>query len=271
MSKPERRPRVAASVDRPIGKPAHLLQPVGIGNENKAPTLLPGRTNPSHIPDNNHAPKDTSSSVIGISASEIEDIKRSVLSLSPDLTDLDRRFSDTDPRIIDSLIADGIKAKDRPYEETQLRRILSQRSIANDYDEWDRRRNGGISGLDRRLTAMKEHNRFILVHTTNPRGFLVPRFGEKYLETIRKVLQAGTKLLYFERALAGRGFFPIIVFHYTRWINVKYPELKRLADGLQSQSLLKDTVEFWEDWSKRWVLKYEGQSSEIYPTVLTLK
>ncbi|KAL9021279.1 MAG: hypothetical protein Q9185_001484 [Variospora sp. 1 TL-2023] len=265
---PEPRSGAAARGDGPIGKPVVLPKPVAVENVN-----LPARyASPSFLAGDDHAPKDTSASRrlnLALSASEVEDIKRSVLALDPETTRLKQQLSNTDARIVDLLIADGSHVKEKSYKEIQLRRILSQRSLAAEYDSWDRVQSGGTSSLDRRVTARREDNSLKLARTKQPSAFIAPRFSESHHETIKKVIKAGTKLLYFEQALGGKRFFPIIIFRYSNWYRLKYTDMQALADNFRSQPLLEHTEKSWKGWSECWDRKYDGQSSGIFPAILT--
>ncbi|KAL8654819.1 MAG: hypothetical protein Q9210_001277 [Variospora velana] len=249
-SKTDRRTRVASSGCIPT-TPATTQQPVASGDNNVSPynhNPFARHADPSYFPKHDYVTEVLLAPAIRLLdtlKSDFETIGRVISELNPDDTVLERQILSTDARLHDIVIAKGVESE---RQGLWLRRGLSQRSLAIEFDSWDRDKNGGTSSLDKRIKAQKEKGILQFTRTKCPQKFTEPRFDQEYSATVRKVIQSGIKLLYFERALEGRGFLTIFVFRCTKWQRVPYGDLGQLAHAFRSQALTRDVAELWADW-----------------------
>ncbi|KAL9592419.1 MAG: hypothetical protein Q9179_006734, partial [Wetmoreana sp. 5 TL-2023] len=188
LSKPDRQTGAASSGCIPT-KPATTQQPVASGDDNASlynhnPTAR--HADPSWSPKKDYVFSPTAKRLLDTLESDFETIGRAVSKLNPDTTVLKQQLLWTDPRLHDIVVAQGVEVKDKACEITQLRLFLSQRSLAIEFDSWDRDKNGGTSSLDKRIKALKENGSLQFARTKCPQHFTKPRFGQEYLTTVKK-------------------------------------------------------------------------------------
>lgn len=270
-------PRCKGAASLP--KPNHhsRVEPLGCASNLEQPIHQLSATNCDGSPScysahkSSAAPRDDVQSLVQNLNSVFNAIQGFVRDLGPTTTELQLPKQTVDIRVADIVNADGAQPDDNAHKLVQLRRILSQRSLALEYDVWDRQHNG-ISSLDRRKEALngnetpRTHPRTLL-----PDRFLV-RFSQDHLGSVKKAIKHGIKLLYFEsilRDVGGAGFTSILIWRYTDWRRLKYKHLGQLAKAFRNQAHMKDFAEQSADWLLQWQIKYDGMSPMLVSSTLT--
>ncbi|KAL9592079.1 MAG: hypothetical protein Q9179_007075 [Wetmoreana sp. 5 TL-2023] len=195
----------------------------------------------------------------------LKDIETFISDTGPSNTTLELPLQKVDARVVDIIVAGGVRNNDEARQIIQLRRGLSQRSLAEEYRSWQ----GQVkqrSSVDKRVKTLKAVGRF-----GDLDEFLKieePRFGRQYKGSIRRAIDHGIKLLVLERLLGGIGYSAILIFRFTDFYNLKYENLEELVRALQDDNCIKKLASHSADWISQWQSKYDvGTASGLAPQV----
>lgn len=154
-----------------------------------------------------------------------------------------------DPRVVDLQIAGDSK----PSANTKFRRGLSQRSLAIEFDDWERKTHDASILRERATNPSVEPSRK-LGHITEFLNANKRRFNNPV--AARGGIEHGLKLLVSETLLGGIGYSAILIFHYGKFRAVKYAEFNNLKDAIKKSDSIKKLAEQKADWF--------GQCQSIY-------
>lgn len=160
---------------------------------------------------------------------KLSDIKQFIGITDPHRTELQPPLEDTEARIADVIAADG---HTRPNYTVQLRRGLSLRALANDYNDWVTQ-TCSISPVLRRA-----HRPGTAEHEIHLKEFIrqCPLLLEgSNLDTVTRALRHGLKILVCEEIFGGVGISALLIFQYSRCQNVTYGGVGGLRLALQKQ------------------------------------
>lgn len=146
-----------------------------------------------------------------------------------------------DPRITDIEVA----GRSKKSTHTKFRRGLSQRSLAMEFDDWERSTFGTSRISERVANPSVEPSRKL----GNIRSFLdanLHRFAN--LSAARDGIEHGMKLLVCERLLGGIGFSALLIFQFDSLRLVKYPELMDLKSAIDKEESVKNLAKLKADW-----------------------
>ena len=146
-----------------------------------------------------------------------------------------------DPRLVDLQI--GGDRTQTPI--TKLRRGLSQRSLAVEFDDWESQ-TYQTSRLGVRTNTPSEEPSRKLGHITEFLETNQDRFHNN--QSVSKGIEHGIKLLVCENLLGGMGFSAIFIFRYTDLRKIKYEELNSLRDLITSSDPIKKLAERKANW-----------------------
>ena len=157
-----------------------------------------------------------------------------------------------DPRITDIEIAGG---KKKPAN-TKFRRGLSQRSLAMEYDDWERSISGTSRLRDRAANPSIKPGR----KSENIQSFLEAntyRFGN--LTAAKDGIKYGMKLLVCEQVLGGIGFSALLIFQFDSFRAVKCSELNDLKTAIEKEKSIKNLAKLKADWLNDCQSKYNSK------------
>ena len=157
-----------------------------------------------------------------------------------------------DPRITDIEVAGGSK---KPAH-TKFRRGLSQRSLAMEFDNWERSNSGTSRVCDRAANPSVKPSR----KPVNIQSFLeANKHRFKNLAAARDGIEYGIKLLVCEKLLGGTGFSALLIFQFDSFRSVKYPELKDLKKAIEKQKSIKNLARLKAGWLSDCQNKYNSK------------
>ena len=157
-----------------------------------------------------------------------------------------------DPRVVDLQIAGDLK----PSTNTKFRRGLSQRSLAIEFADWERKTHG-TSILKERATNPSVEPSRKLGHITEFLNCNTHRFHN--LVAARAGIEHGLKLLVSETLLGGIGYSAILIFRYGEFRAVKYAELNGLTDAIKKSESIKRLAEQKAEWFGQCQSIYNGE------------
>ncbi|KAJ6095240.1 hypothetical protein N7486_005986 [Penicillium sp. IBT 16267x] len=179
------------------------------------------------------------------------------LSSSP-LPDFARGWFAKDPRLVDC-------KRSPPNYEENLRRALSQRSMASEYDTWEREKfaTSRVDSVSRNVANIKDSG-----HITEFVEF--KGYEEDDINTATHGIKHDIRLLVFERMYGVPGTSAIFMFISTCFRSVKYESYSTLKHRLLGEEFWKDFVEkasdrliqCQEQYDVRWVTKSRGRKRQ---------
>ncbi|KAL8789527.1 MAG: hypothetical protein Q9213_001140 [Squamulea squamosa] len=201
---------------------------------------------------------------------DLPHIRGLVKQLDPITTDLKPQKLSSDHRVNDLLIADGTTRGDPNYKYAQLRRLLSQRSLATEHCEWEIK-NLGRSSLERRRRALdtcnseanhaldkcnSEANTRVQFKTA-----FLERFDQIYLASVKRAIEHGNRILCIEGILdddGGPGFSAIMLWYYTDFRIIAIKHLKDLAMAFRDHPPIREFAKKTTGWVLQWQTQYDG-------------
>lgn len=160
-----------------------------------------------------------------------------------------------DPRVID------IRFCTRSHSlDAKFRRGLGQRSLAQEYDEWEKKtfRTSRVLTLYRDITAAEDLNghinQFLSVNNH--------RFKDK--NTALHGIKHGIRLLVFERIYDNIGISSILIPLYSHFRGIKYKTFKTLKNLLQASFLWDSLARDKYLWLEKCQHRYDGEFSRIH-------
>ena len=157
-----------------------------------------------------------------------------------------------DPRLIDLQMAGDSK----PSANTKFRRGLSQRSLAIEFADWERKTHGTSILEERATNPLVEPSRK-LGHITEFLNANTHRFHS--LVAARAGIEHGLKLLVSETLLGGIGYSAILIFRYGKFRAVKYAEFNDLKDAIKKSESIKRLAEQKAEWFGQCQSTYNGE------------
>lgn len=157
-----------------------------------------------------------------------------------------------DPRVVDLQIAGGSQSS----PTTKLRRGLSQRSLAAEFDDWERN-TYGTSKVEARSSHPSVEPSRKLGHIAKFLDHNRDRFHN--ISAARAGIEHGIKLLICETLLGGVGLSAILVFQYTRFREIKFEELDGLKDAIKGADRVRKFAEEKADWFDHCQRDYNGR------------
>lgn len=187
---------------------------------------------------------------------KLKDIKQFIGDANPHRTELKAPLEGTEARIADFVAANG---HTRPSHMVQLRRGLSLRALANDYNDWVTE-TFSISPV-----LCRAHRPEIGEHEIHLKEFVRQRpslsVGSN-IETMTRALRHGLKILVCEEVFGGVGISALLIFQYAQCQNLNYGEVDGLRLALQKQKEMEKFAHENADWLRQWQDKYDGKLSE---------
>ncbi|KAI4156825.1 MAG: hypothetical protein L6R39_000991 [Caloplaca ligustica] len=197
-------------------------------------------------------------------------VEQFVSELDPKTVTFKPLLEGTDPRVTDITTADLVQLGDNAYNLTQLRRMLSLRSMALEYNAWERQE-GRTSTLDKRITQTDTCTQNTArVRVLNK--FLERRFTPAYERSVKKTIQLGVRLLVLESILrdsGGPGCSVILALSYHAWRRWTFKDVTQFADEFRSQSSMTEFARRSADWLLQWQKKYDSKFSKNVFSELT--
>lgn len=155
----------------------------------------------------------------------------------------------TDIRVLDIRLAE---TKHSPL--TKFRKGLAQRSLAKDFDAWERS-TCQTSRLDSLYGDPK------LSETRNDSN--IPSFMQAedmpHEDCVERGIQHGLKLLLFERVVQCSGISAILFFVFSRFRDITISDLQYLAAELKASEWILNHAKTIEPWFIECFTKYEGE------------
>jgi len=155
-----------------------------------------------------------------------------------------------DPRVVD-LQLDG----SRSTPKARFRKGLSQRSLADEYIQWERHTYGSskVSVLVKDLSVSQERGLGHIVEylESNNRRF-------KKQDITRRGIEHGIKFLVFELLVGTRVISAILSFKYSLFRAVKFEDLPFLKTMMNDSEWIKELVEQKADWYDECQTLYDG-------------
>lgn len=135
---------------------------------------------------------------------------------------------------------------------TKFRKGLGERALALHYHEWEMQefRCSTLSKMCKDPGNYKNVDGNI--------GNFIAAFDLPQLECVEKGIRHGTKLLLFESLVGMRGTSAILFFAFGKFREVKYPEMKRLAELMRTHLWLFRLIQKIEPWFEKCWAVYEG-------------
>ncbi len=158
-----------------------------------------------------------------------------------------------DPRVVDLQIAGNHDTS----PTLKLRRGLSQRSLAFEFDDWERTTHGTSRVIERTTEPSGELRNRKLGHIAEFLKINKDRFHNQ--KAARAGIEHGIKLLVCEALLGETGFSAILSFHYTSLRSVTFKELDCLKDAIQDGDPIKELAEQQTQWLDLYQRDYDGK------------
>ena len=157
-----------------------------------------------------------------------------------------------DARLIDLQVA----GDSNPSTNTKFRRGLSQRSLAFEFADWERKTHGTSILNERATNPMVEPSRK-LGHITEFLNANTHRFHNGV--AARAGIEHGLKLLVSETLLGGIGYSAILIFRYGKFRAVKYAHFNDLKDAINKSESIKKLAEQKAEWFGQCQSIYNGE------------
>ncbi|KAL8939688.1 MAG: hypothetical protein Q9216_003228 [Gyalolechia sp. 2 TL-2023] len=165
----------------------------------------------------------------------------------------------TDARIADVILAEGLKDT-----LSVLRRGLAKRSLATDYQHWERRKYPSNKPAD---LFTRDQNETQTPHLTS--FLVIPHLRESFAQypfhvpdqhiaRAKAAVRSGWKLLTLEKFLDNVGFSALVIFQYNKFRRLNYQDLIQFASALQKQEKLQAFAKQKTSWLLQWQEKYDG-------------
>ncbi|KAL8648952.1 MAG: hypothetical protein Q9210_004688 [Variospora velana] len=177
-------------------------------------------------------------------------IKEFIERTAPETTPLERPFEGADARVQDIISIDGTL---NPTMLAQLRRGLSQRALAREYDLWHKKRTGK-STVDERASTLKKPgaNGLFTQFMNENQG----RFGDgRYQKSLAGAFRRGIKLLVYDQLFRTTGISAVLIFCFRASKNSRPVDFGELNCALPDD--IKAFAEQNARWIDRWQLKYD--------------
>ncbi|KAL8668516.1 MAG: hypothetical protein Q9168_006856 [Polycauliona sp. 1 TL-2023] len=183
---------------------------------------------------------------------DLERIEKLLSQVSHKAVTCEPTWMNDDPRVVDLQIAGGRQSS----PTTKLRRGLSQRSLASEFDDWEKNTYGTSKVKERASNPLVEPSRK-LGHIAEFLDNNKDRFHN--IPAARAGIEHGIKLLISETLLVGVGFSAILVFQYSRFRKIKFEELDGLKDAIKDSDRIKKLAEQKADWFDHCQRDYNGK------------
>jgi hypothetical protein len=155
-----------------------------------------------------------------------------------------------DPRVVDLRLAVG-----PPSQKAKFRKILSERSLASEFGDWEFQMHGS-----RRVEELVMHHTYAQEKTKGHINQYLQcnthRFIDKHLTG--KGIVRGIKLLVFEKMVGTSGISAILSFGNTKFRAVKYGELASLREMVDKSKWIKALAQRKAAWLDGCQVKYDG-------------
>ncbi|KAL9041511.1 MAG: hypothetical protein Q9214_004086 [Letrouitia sp. 1 TL-2023] len=162
-----------------------------------------------------------------------------------------------DVRVTDILVAGGFKDSDDSL--VQLRRGLSQRSLAFQFEDWELENNHSSTITERaRDINHCNHREGRINDYLRAKG---PSLAGNHVKALSKALGHGIKLLVCEKILGGPGHSALLIFRYSQFRSLHYKDLPDLNNAVSEQQELKDIIQKGADWLPQWQIVYDIQNT----------
>ena len=181
-----------------------------------------------------------------------EGVNQFVSATAPEDSKLVSVFQHQDVRVTDINIA-GDSSSD---ELAPLRRMLSQRSLAIEFQEWELK-NDYYSSVVKRAEFLDGHDSpgkladYLRVEGKK----LAPNNGQ----TLKKAIVYGSKLLVCESLFGEAGCSVLLMFQYSRFRAIKYKEFRELINTIKKQQNLNEIAYKGTNWLLKWQQVYDSQ------------
>lgn len=160
-------------------------------------------------------------------------------------------WTEEDPRVIDLRLS----SSSNPSFDVKFRRGLSQRSLAAEYDEWEKATFNTSRILElSQNPAISDHRKGHIDHYLQVN---IHRFKDQ--KSTRHGIKHGIRLLVFETIYGHVGISAILILVYSAFRSVKYKEhfwMKRSLEDTAWESLAKDK----SSWLTQCQGQYDGKS-----------
>ena len=159
-------------------------------------------------------------------------------------------WTQEDPRVVDLQIG-----KKKTSFNLKFRKVLSRRSLAQEYDRWELKKyqTSRINQLVDKLSDSKERA------DGRIRGYVdanAHRFKNKDLA--QHGIQCGIRLLVFERLLGESGSSAILCFSFHRFRSLNFPELNCLGQEVRKSPWIWDLAKEKSSWLGSCQTYYDG-------------
>ncbi|KAL8900048.1 MAG: hypothetical protein Q9207_005877, partial [Kuettlingeria erythrocarpa] len=179
-----------------------------------------------------------------------QDIREFIKETNPETTPLERPFEGVDARVQDIISINGTA---NPAMPAQLRRGLSQRALAREYDLWHKRQTGK-STVDERANTRKRPGANGLCYQFIDENEV--RFGQgKYQKTLKEAISRGIKLLVYDQLFHTTGISAILIFCIRASRNLRLDDFDELNCALRHD--IKAFAKQNAPWIDTWQLKYD--------------
>lgn len=173
-------------------------------------------------------------------------------------TILDRQLEGVDVRVADEVYVGGIG---KGVKIAQLRRGLSQRSLAFDFESWEKKEIR-TSTINKRAENLRSPGR-----SGNLSKFLsakASRFGGIYMRSVRRAIDHGIRLVVCERLSKQMGYLAILMSRPRDFVKVRSEDLGELMCALRNDGMTKTFAEATNisSWMEDWVTRYNGKMPE---------
>ena len=156
-----------------------------------------------------------------------------------------------DPRVVDLQFAEGPRS-----QTAKFRRILSERSLASEFREWEfqKHRSSRVEELVRDHTYSQEkRNGHISEYLQcNTHRFINQR-------ATRNGIEYGIKLLVFEKLVGTSGISAIFSFGHHKFRVLKYEELASLREMVDRSEWIKELAQRKAAWLDGCQIQYDGR------------
>ncbi|KAK0247210.1 hypothetical protein LTR01_008875 [Friedmanniomyces endolithicus] len=178
--------------------------------------------------------------------------------------------SQTDWRNIDIRVLDNRLAETKHTLLTKFRKGLAQRSLATDFDAWERS-NCHSSRLDSLYNDPKLSE---TRHDSNMPSFMQAEDMPRE-DCVERGIQHGVKLLLFERIAQCSGVSAVLFFVFSRFRDVTFSDLQDLAVEIKASKWILHHAATIQPWFIECIAKYEEarpnlkRKSSDYPGLST--
>ncbi|TKA25280.1 hypothetical protein B0A54_17472 [Friedmanniomyces endolithicus] len=162
--------------------------------------------------------------------------------------------SQTDWRNIDIRVLDNRLAETKHTLLTKFRKGLAQRSLATDFDAWERS-NCHSSRLDSLYNDPKLSE---TRHDSNMPSFMQAEDMPRE-DCVERGIQHGVKLLLFERIAQCSGVSAVLFFVFSRFRDVTFSDLQDLAVEIKASKWILHHAATIQPWFIECIAKYEGE------------